>query len=171
MKTMALAFLFMFSVFSAKTSIYDYKLEAIKGDPIDFAKFKARPVLLVNIATQCGYTPQLEGLQKIYDKYKNKGLVVIGAPSNDFKEQTPEENQEVAKFCKLNYEVNFPLSKKVSVKGKDQHPLFKRLTQGKEISWNFEKFIIDREGKLSARFGSKTGPDSKEFISALEKTL
>ncbi|NCN95823.1 MAG: glutathione peroxidase, partial [Bdellovibrionales bacterium] len=127
------------------------------------------------IATKCGYTKQLEGLEALYKKYKSKGLVVVGVPSNDFGGQTPENEGEVKSFCKLNYGVTFPLTEKVVVKGEKKHPLFKDLiaqSEGaKEVSWNFEKFLLNRDGKVMARYLSKVTPESKELQKAIESLL
>ena len=133
-------------------------------------------IVHTNIATQCGYTGQLDDLEALYQKYKDKGLLVVGVPSNDFGGQTPEGDQEVAKFCKINYGVTFPLALKQSVKGKDKTELFKKLTQAdksadQEIKWNFEKFIISRDGQLLGRFRSDVGPMSTSVTQLIEKNL
>lgn len=142
---------------------------------MDLSQYKGKVVLLVNIATRCGYTGQLEGLEKLYQKFKDKGLVVLGVPSNDFGSQTPENNEEVKKFCQLNYGVSFPLTPKAVVKGPKKEPLFKTLVKSekgeKEIEWNFEKFLIDRGGKLVKRFSSNVAPQDTQLVSAIEAAL
>lgn len=146
-----------------------------KGLAMDVKEHKGKVVLVVNIATRCGYTGQLDGLEKLYQKFKNKGLVVLGVPSNDFGSQTPEGNEEVKKFCKLNYGVSFPLAAKTVVSGPQKDPLFQRLTKSKEgikeIAWNFEKFLLDQDGQLIKRFPSATKPDDASFISAINSAL
>jgi len=139
---------------------------------INFSQFRGKVVLLTNIATRCGFTKQLEGLQKISEEYKEKGLVVLGIPSNDFLSQTPEEDKDVVSFCKLNYGVTFLVSQKTEVIGKNKHSIFKWIQAQKGFStpilWNFEKFFIDKEGKLLKRFRSATTPDNLEFLKTLE---
>lgn len=153
----------------------DQQIKAIDGTNINFADYKNKVVLVVNIATKCGYTKQLDGLEKIYDKYKHKGFTVVGVPSNDFGGQTPEGDGEVKKFCKLNYGVSFPLSKKVTVLGDDKHPLIKQLISGSgdsvEISWNFEKFLINKSGEVVGRYKSAIEPESKQLTSIIESFL
>lgn len=142
---------------------------------MDLNEYKGKVVLVVNIATRCGYTGQLDGLEKVYQQFKDKGLVVLGVPSNDFGSQTPEGNEEVKKFCKTNYDVNFPLTPKMVVKGPQKDPLFKWLTKTesgeKEIGWNFEKFLVDRSGKLINRFPSATTPQDEKLVAALKAAL
>ncbi len=142
---------------------------------MDLKQYKGQPVLMVNIATQCGYTPQLDGLEKLYNQYKAKGFVVVGVPSNDFGSQTPESNEGVKKFCLLNYGVSFPLTEKVVVKGDQKHPLIANLisqsSDKKEIGWNFEKFLIDKEGKLVERFSSSVKPEDKELTEKIASLL
>jgi glutathione peroxidase len=130
-------------------------------------------VLIVNIATRCGYTPQLTALEKLYKKYQDKGLIVVGVPSNEFGSQSPEDDAGIEKFCKLNYGVTFPLSKKTIVLGKDKNRVFKYLlekTNKAEIKWNFEKFLISSSGSVE-RFSSSVSPDSKQLAEAIEKAL
>jgi len=137
--------------------------------------YKGKTVLVVNIATRCGYTPQLESLEKLYGKYKDKNFVVLGVPSNDFGGQTPENDKDVAKFCKLNYGVTFPLAPKTVVKGQDKDPFIKALLEQtsdeSEIGWNFEKFLINKDGKLVGRFKSSVKPDDKELQNKIESQL
>ena len=135
------------------------------------APYKGKNVLVVNIATRCGYTPQLEGLEKLHQSYKDKNFVVVGVPSNDFGKQTPEEDREVVNFCKLNYGVSFPLTGKTVVKGPNKHPLFKKLTPSEEIAWNFEKFLINQRGELVGRFNSSVEPTSEQVKTSIEKLI
>jgi glutathione peroxidase len=138
----------------------------------DLCQYAGKAVLVVNTASYCGFTSQYEGLEKLYAKYKEKGLVVLGFPSNDFS-QEPDDNKKIADFCHNTYGVKFPMFSKTSVKGKDANPLFSALQKAgaKEPSWNFNKYLIDRDGKLVGSFGSMTRPDEKSFVSALEKAL
>lgn len=146
-----------------------------KGIAMDLSEYKGKVVLVVNIATRCGYTGQLDGLEKLYQRFKDKGLVVLGVPSNDFGSQTPEGNDEVKKFCQLNYGVSFPLTPKMVVSGAQKDSLFKWLTKSenaeKEIAWNFEKFLINRTGKLINRFPSKIAPDDVQLTQAISAAL
>ena len=157
--------------------MYTDKITIIDGEKKEttLGEYKGKPILVVNIATQCGYTKQLDGLEKIYAKYKPKGLVVLGIPSNDFGGQTPEGDADVKKFCKLRYGVTFPLTTKQVVKGDKKHPLISKLisADGKstEIAWNFEKFLIDKNGKVVGRFSSKVEPESEELVKSIEKVL
>ncbi len=160
-------------LFLAAVSIYDFKVSGLDGKPIELAKYKGKKILIVNTASKCGYTPQYADLQKLYDQYKGK-LVVIGFPANNFKQQDPGTNAEIQEFCTEKYGVTFPMSEKVSVKGDDISPLFKYLTDeavkmGVEdpIKWNFTKFLIDEKGKLVAVFPSKVLPTSEEVTKYL----
>lgn len=157
----------------AQTSIYDFKVEGLEGGTIDFAAFKGKKILVVNTASECGYTPQYEGLQKLYEAYKDK-LVIIGFPANNFGAQEPGTNTEIQAFCKRNYGVTFPMAAKVSVTGNDAAPLFQWLTNKSqngvmdaEIKWNFGKFLLDENGKLLNYFGSKVEPMSTEITAKL----
>lgn len=156
-------------------SIHSEKINNIGGKAMDLSEYKGKPVLLVNIATKCGYTPQLEGLEALYKKYKDQGLVVVGIPSNDFGGQTPESDEGVKQFCKLNYGVSFPLTAKTVVKGKDKHPLIQNLLEQakdkSEIGWNFEKFLIDKDGKLVERFSSSVKPEDKQLSEKIASLL
>lgn len=159
---------------SPPKTIYDFKVESLDGGTIDFAKFKGKKILVVNTASQCGYTPQYDGLEKLYETYKEK-LVIVGFPANNFGQQEPGTNSEIKEFCKKNYGVTFPMAAKVSVKGDDIHPLFRWLTTKSEngvldaeIKWNFNKFLLDENGKLLAYFPSKVTPMSGEITSYLK---
>jgi glutathione peroxidase len=165
--------LFLVSILSimlAGSSIYDFKVKGLDGKEIDFAKFKGKKVLVVNTASKCGYTSQYADLQKLYDKYQGK-LVIVGFPANNFGEQEPGSNSEIGEFCKKNYGVTFPMAEKVSVKGDDAHALFKYLsdeakkmgTPDPVVKWNFTKFLINEKGKLVKVFPSKVSPMSEEI--------
>ncbi|MFD0795350.1 glutathione peroxidase [Mucilaginibacter litoreus] len=171
MKTFALILAMMF-VSSAPTSVYTFKLKTIDGKNFSLAKYKGKKLLIVNTASKCGFTPQYAELQKLADQYADK-VVVVGFPANNFGGQEPGTNTEVKEFCQKNFGVTFPLSEKVSVKGDDIAPIFKYLTAEPnpdftgEIKWNFEKFLIDENGKLIHRYRSAVKPLSEEITSAL----
>lgn len=157
----------------AAKSIYDFNVDALDGSTINFSAFKGKKILIVNTASKCGYTPQYEGLQKLYDSYKDK-LVIVGFPANNFGGQEPGTNSEIKEFCKKNYGVTFPMAAKVSVKGDDMAPIFRWLTSkaengvlDAEIKWNFGKFLLDEKGKLIEYFPSKVEPMSNEITSKL----
>lgn len=155
------------------TSVYDFKLQTLEGEEITLEKYKGKKLLIVNVASKCGFTPQYKNLEALYEKYKDK-LVVIGFPANNFLGQEPGNAQEIREFCTKNYGVTFPMMQKISVKGKDMHPLYRYLSNKKENgvcddspSWNFCKYLIDENGKVIKFFGSKTDPMSEEIISLL----
>lgn len=157
---------------SAATSVHEFTLNSIDGQPAPLAGYKGKVLLLVNVASRCGFTPQYKALESLYEEYKDKGLVVIGFPANNFGGQEPGTEQEIKTFCTRNYHVTFPMYSKVSVKGGDMTPLYQFLTQtGGEIPWNFTKFLVNRDGRVIARFEPKVTPDSPEVRSALEKAL
>ena len=153
----------------------NFEFRTITGDTATLADYKDKVILIVNVASKCGFTKQYAGLEELYQKYKDKGLVVIGFPANNFAGQEPGTNEEIKTFCETNFGVTFPMMAKISVKGDDKHPLFKYLTEDSnlpgEIKWNFSKFILDRKGKLTARFDSAVEPLSKEIIGEIEKLL
>lgn len=167
-----LAFIIALAFMTAPSSVYDFKLKSIEGKPFSLAQYKGKKVLVVNTASKCGFTPQYADLQKLAETYKDK-LVVVGFPANNFGQQEPGSASEIQSFCKDRYGVTFPLSQKVSVKGADIDPLFKYLTEAPnpdftgEIKWNFEKFLIDENGKLIHRFRSKVTPMSEEITKYL----
>jgi glutathione peroxidase len=161
-----------------KMATDDYRSIAFKtihGHDSTLADFTGKVVLLVNVASKCGNTPQYEGLEALYEKYKDKGLVVIGFPANNFGGQEPGSNEDILKFCTTEYKVSFPMMAKISVKGEDKHPLYQYLTEKSpfpgDIQWNFGKFLLDREGKVVARFAPKTQPESEEVVKAIEGAL
>lgn len=163
--------------FSLDKSVYEFEAKTIKGQSQRLDVYKGKVLLIVNTASGCGFTPQFKGLQEIYSKYKSKGLVVLGFPSNDFGGQEPKSNKEIKDFCEFNYKVDFPLYAKVAVKGADKIALFRYLTEtagkefNREIDWNFEKFLVNRKGQLTARFKSATEPTSKEFTDRIDVLL
>jgi glutathione peroxidase len=154
----------------------DHEMKSITGESVKLSSYRGRALLIVNVASECGYTPQYEGLQQLWEKYRDRGLTVIGVPSNDFGGQEPGTEAEIQSFCKVRYGVTFPLMAKVHARGPDIAPLFRTLTQEipgleGEVKWNFAKFLVDPEGKPVARFGSRTEPMSKELTAAIEKVL
>ncbi|MGD8428559.1 MAG: glutathione peroxidase [Balneolaceae bacterium] len=158
-------------------TVYKFKPTNIDGKETSLSTFKGKVLLIVNTASECGFTPQYDGLQTLYKTYKDQGLAVLGFPANNFGGQEPGTDEEIKQFCKVNYEVTFPMFSKVSVKGGNQHPLFTYLTTVEnedftgEIKWNFEKFLIGKNGKLIRRFRSTKKPQSKEITRAIEKAL
>jgi glutathione peroxidase len=158
------------------TVLQNIPLNDINDKPTSLKAYSGKIILLVNVASKCGYTPQYSGLEKLYRKYKDQGLVVIGVPSNDFGEQEPGTADEIKAFCSSRYNVTFPLMAKIHVTGEEKHPLYSELTGPKsafpgEVKWNFQKFIIGRDGVLLGRFDSKVTPDSPEFIQAIQTAL
>jgi glutathione peroxidase len=167
----------MASSLFAASSIYTFTLPSIDGKPMPLADFKGKVVLMVNVASQCGYTPQYTALEALYEKYKDQGFVIVGFPANNFGAQEPGTNEEIKTFCSRKYSVTFPLYSKVSVKGDDQTALYKYLTKDAnpavagKIKWNFTKFLVDRSGNVVQRFEPAVTPDSKEVVSSVEKLL
>ena len=179
------------------TTAYDFQFRAIDGSDLPLSKFKGKALLVVNVASQCGLTPQYEGLEKIYEQYRGQGLVVAGFPANDFKSQEPGTNEEIQSFCTTNFGVKFPMFSKITVVGAEKHPLYAALiaaqpeavsvsevpfreklngygiqtNQDPELLWNFEKFLVSREGTVVKRFAPDTEPDAPELISAIKKEL
>jgi glutathione peroxidase len=162
----------------SEKSVLDFTLKNIDGKETKLSDYRGKALLLVNVASQCGYTPQYEGLQAIYAKYRDQGLVVIGFPANNFGGQEPGTNEEIKQFCTVKYKVSFPMFAKISVKGADIHPLYKFLTSketnpefGGDISWNFNKFLVDRNGKVIARFETREKPEGEKVTQAIENAL
>jgi glutathione peroxidase len=178
------------------SSIYDIPVAKITGEAASLGEYKGKVLLVVNVASKCGLTPQYEGLEKLYERFNGEGLVVTGFPANDFKSQEPGTNDEIQSFCTLNYGVKFPMYGKITVTGQEKHPLYAELiaTQpaakgdpaawaailkqhnidanpAPEIQWNFEKFIVSRKGDVVARFSPNTAPDNPELIAAVEGEL
>lgn len=173
MKKILFILMAFFGLFSSQAqqakSIHSFKVKALDGKTIDFSKFKGKKILIVNTASECGFTPQYEGLQKLYETYKDQ-LVIVGFPANNFGGQEPGSNEEIGAFCKKNYGVTFPMAAKVYVKGKDIAPIFKFLTDKKlngvkstTILWNFEKFLLNEKGELIDTFVSTTKPTSESI--------
>lgn len=157
------------------SNISDIAVKNIKGKEEKFADYQGKVLLIVNVASYCGYTPQYKGLEQLNQDYKDKGLQVLGFPCNDFGAQEPGTNEEIATFCETSYGVSFDLMDKVHAKGAEQHPLYKTLTTSVEpqgdVAWNFEKFLISKKGEVVARFPSAVTPDSAELIQAIEAEL
>ncbi|MFT3909997.1 MAG: glutathione peroxidase [Ferruginibacter sp.] len=154
-------------------SIYDFKVPGLNGDTIDFASFKGKKILIVNTASKCGFTPQYKELEELYEKYKDK-LVVVGFPANNFLSQEPGSNEKIKEFCTQHYGVTFPMAAKISVKGKNIAPIYKWLCNKEEngvmnakIKWNFNKFLLDEQGVIIGKFNSRVTPMSEEIISKL----
>ena len=163
---------------AGERSIYDFTMNSIDGAPTSFTKFQGKVVLLVNVASRCGFTPQYAALEKVYEKYKDRGFVIVGIPANNFGGQEPGSNQEIKTFCSAKYNVTFPMMAKVSVKGSDKTPLYEFLTDkssnpqvGGEIQWNFTKFLIGPDGHPVARFEPDVTPDSPQVVASIEKEL
>lgn len=163
-------------IHAQQKSFYDFTVETIDGKDLPLSTFKGKKVLVVNVASKCGFTPQYAKLEELYTKYGKDNFVVIGFPANNFLSQEPGSNEEIKEFCTLNYGVTFPMMAKISVKGKDMAPLYKWLTQESEngvqdakVGWNFHKFLIDENGKWVASYGSSTDPLSKEITGWIEK--
>jgi glutathione peroxidase-family protein len=159
-------------------TIYDFTLPDIDGRNVSLSNFKGKVLLVVNVASKCGFTGQYAGLEKLYKTYAEKGLVVLGFPANNFMGQEPGTEADIKSFCTLNYGVTFPMFAKISVKGKEIHPLYAFLTSeehhgenGGAVSWNFNKFLIGRDGTVRAHFGSRTEPDDPTLAAAIEKVL
>jgi glutathione peroxidase len=171
------AFLVMAGSLFAAAGFYNFTLNSIDGKPAPLADYKGKVVLVVNVASQCGYTPQYSALESIYEKYKDQGFVILGFPANNFGAQEPGTNEEIKTFCTRKYSVTFPIYAKISVKGSDQAPLYAYLTKDTDpairgdIKWNFTKFLIDRSGNVIQRFEPAVTPDSKEVVAAIEKQL
>ena len=153
----------------------NFTMNSIDGKSVDLSKYQGRVVLMVNVASQCGYTPQYEGLEELHKKYSAKGLSILGFPANDFGAQEPGSNSEIAQFCKSNYGVEFDMFSKIVVKGAGQAPLYQYLTTHPkfrgDVAWNFEKFLVGRNGEVIARFRSDVEPESREMMSAIETAL
>lgn len=160
------------------SALYGFTLPDLDGKPVSLSVYRGKVLLLVNTASKCGFTPQYEGLEKLSKAYRDRGLVVAGFPANNFREQEPGSNAEIKSFCTTKYGVDFAMFGKISVKGEDIHPLYRWLTAKEtdpafagDIQWNFTKFLVDREGKVVARFPSAVTPDSPELTAAVEKAL
>ena len=159
----------------ADQSVHDFTMKTIDGKEQPLSAYKGKTLLIVNVASKCGFTPQYKGLEALYGKYKDRGLVVLGFPANDFGWQEPGTDAEIQQFCSTTYGVSFPMFSKISVKGAKIHPLYKYLTESSQpagdISWNFNKFLVDGSGRIVARWGSRTTPEDKELAEKIQETL
>jgi len=158
--------------------VLNFKMNSLDGKPVDLSKYQGKVVLMVNVASKCGYTPQYMALEQLHEKYADKGLAILGFPANNFGQQEPGSDKDIGEFCTKNYGVKFDMFSKVSVKDEDQCPLYKFLTSSEtdpnfagEVKWNFEKFLISRDGQIVNRFRSKVTPDSDEMVKAIEAEL
>ena len=159
---------------AAGATVYDFSADTITGEPQSLSQYKGQVLLIVNTASKCGFTKQYAGLQELYEQYKDRGLVVLGFPANNFMGQEPGSNEEIAQFCSTRFSVTFPMFGKISVKGANIHPLYAWISahpNGDKVSWNFNKFLVGRNGDLIAHFGSRTAPDDEELIKAIEGAL
>ena len=154
----------------------EFEAQRLNGDTESLDRYRGQVLLVVNTASRCGYTPQYEGLQALYDQYKSRGFSVLGFPSNDFARQEPGSDSEIREFCRLNYGVEFPMFSKVHVKGADAHPVYVYLTSlpepiGGPVQWNFQKYLVDRNGKVAARYASRVRPRDPSLTSEIERLL
>ena len=172
--------IFMFSFFNKTLSdnskiFFDFKINSINGDSLDLSKYTGKTILLVNVASNCGFTKQYDDLQKLYDEFKDKGLVIVGVPTNQFGAQEPGTEKEIKKFCETNFNITFPITDKVDVKGKNAHEIYKWAKENYGNStvpkWNFHKILINKHGKVEDTFASFTGPMSKKIINKLNQIL
>ena len=159
-------------------SIYDQKINTLEGEPADLSQYEGKALLVVNVASKCGLTPQYEGLENLQKKYESRGFTVLGAPCNQFGGQEPGSAEEIETFCSTTYGVTFPMLDKLEVNGEGRHPLYAELTltpdaegEAGDIQWNFEKFLISPEGTVAARFRPRTEPESDEIVTAIEAQL
>ena len=157
------------------TGVLGFTMKSIDGEQVALSKYRGKVLLIVNVASQCGNTPQYKDLEALYLKYRDQGFVILGFPANNFGSQEPGTDQEIKTFCSSTYDVTFDLFSKISVKGDDQHPLYRLITSdstyGGEVKWNFQKYLIDRDGKIAGKFLPKTQPMSPEVVSAIENAL
>ena len=154
---------------------FDFNFNDLDGTPLNLSEYKNKVIIAVNVASQCGFTNQYEDMQNIWEKYQNKGIIMLGIPSNDFGNQEPGNSKDIKNFCEAKFGITFPMTEKVSVKGPESHPFYiwARENHGKSAipKWNFHKIIVGRNGKIKDTFASITNPSSKKFITALEKAL
>ena len=157
------------------TSLYDFTMDDIDGKPINLSQYRGKALLVVNTASLCGNTPQYSDLQALYDEYRDKGLEILAFPANNFGQQEPGTNEEIKSFCFTKYSLTFPLFSKISVKGPDKHPLYQYLTEQSpfpgEVEWNFQKYLVDRSGKIIGRFHHRTKPLAPEIVKEVERVL
>jgi len=159
-------------------TVYDTKIRALSGKPLDLSRFKGKATLVVNVASRCGLTPQYAGLERLQERYADRGFTVLGVPCNQFAAEEPGTPQEIATFCSTTYGVTFPMTEKIEVNGARQHPLYRQLTatpdaagEAGDVRWNFEKFLVSPEGEVVARFRPKVDPEAAEVVEALEAAL
>ena len=159
----------------AEQSVHDFTMKTIDGKDQPLSAYKGKTLLIVNVASKCGFTPQYKGLEALYEKYKARGLVILGFPANDFGWQEPGTDAEIQQFCSTTYGVSFPMFSKISVKGDKIHPLYKHLTESSQpagpVSWNFNKFLVGPDGRIIGRWGSRTTPEDKELNGKVEEAL
>jgi glutathione peroxidase len=188
MRTLVAGLLFLGAAFSLAHAedkggknvapVLNFKMKSLMGKEVNLADYQGKPVLIVNVASRCGYTPQYKGLQALHEKYAKDGLVIVGVPCNDFGRQEPGTSEQIAEFCSKNYGVKFEMLGKVTVKGKDQAPLYKYLTSKETnpnfsgpIKWNFTKFLIGRDGSIVHRYEPNVAPESEDVVKAIEEEL
>ena len=163
------------SISDSSKTLFDFKIKSISGDVISLSKFKGQTLMLVNVASNCGFTKQYDDLQKLYDNYKDKGLIVVGIPSNQFGGQEPGKNSEIKDFCETNFNITFPMTSKYDVKGDSAHPIYlwAKETYGNSTvpKWNFHKILINKDGKVEDTYASFTNPMSKKILEKLEQIL
>ncbi|MEU4426998.1 glutathione peroxidase [Actinoplanes sp. NPDC024001] len=153
-------------------TIFDVDIDALTGGPTELDRYRGSVVLVVNVASRCGLTPQYAGLQSLYETYRDRGLVLVGVPCDQFGGQEPGTAEEIAEFCSVNYGVTFPVTEKVEVNGPGRHPLYRELVgDGEDIQWNFEKFVVAPDGAVVARFAPGTAPDDSQLVNTVEKFL
>lgn len=157
-------------------SVLDFTMKRLDGSQQDLAAYRGQVVLIVNTASKCGLTPQYEGLEKLYDTYKDRGFVVLGFPANDFLGQEPGSDAQIAEFCRSQYSIQFPMFSKITVKGDDMHPLYRQLTSlpepiGGPVTWNFQKYLVDRSGQVVAKFDPRTKPEDPGLVAKIEELL
>lgn len=178
MRPLALALLLLpASPALASDSLYTLQAKSLEGKPVKLSRYRGKVALVVNTASKCGYTPQYKGLQSLYDKYKDRGFVVLGFPSNDFRSQEPGDAKQIRAFCQENYGVSFPIFEKGPVTGEKTQPVYKFLkstpvgAEGGEIGWNFTKFLVDQKGRVVSRWPSKVAPESEDVVARIETLL
>ena len=154
---------------------YDFNFKDLDGSPLNLSEYRGKVIVAINVASQCGFTNQYEDMQQVWEKYRSKGIIILGIPSNDFGKQEPGSNEDIKNFCEAKFGISFPMTEKVSVKGSEAHPFYiwARENYGKSAipKWNFHKIIIDKNGKIAETFSSITSPSSKKFIKTLEKLI
>ena len=159
-------------------SIYDVEEKLLEGDPVALSEYKGKAMLIVNVASRCGFTPQYEGLQALYERYRDRGLEILGFPCNQFLAQEPGTEEQIRQFCSSVYSVSFPIFRKVEVNGENRHPLYQILTEKSDadgtagdVHWNFEKFLVSPEGEVVGRFRTMIAPDDPALVGAIEESL